>query len=329
MRVPTLSLVLLLLGPALSSPAAADSPAPDAISLETATDTERLAAFRTAFHGTTRGTGVDDWTALREQLPGVLAWREAARATHDATITAEGPGGPLALALAALDADLADYLQDRDAAFEASRARVETGLEKALVSSARAVALESPSMFNSVKSAFRGVSHHLKAAEAMLGSDDPRYQALLAQVDDVRATVARDQAILGAALAAGTLPPKDVYGGSDRQALEKQIREAWGQTWPDETILQIRFHNATWETNHKQVWDDDHWREVHMKYLYAKVIVDAGPELATMYVAVVNRDLTQGGDTSVGVRTRTGHWVVEPVLKENLGKSASGSARSR
>jgi hypothetical protein len=57
-----------------------------------------------------------------------------------------------------------------------------------------------------------------------------------------------------------------------------------------------------------------------MSYLYARVIVKTSDEIATVYVAIANKNHMKDNEVSYGVHTKKGMWVVEKVLIENLSK---------
>ncbi len=115
-----------------------------------------------------------------------------------------------------------------------------------------------------------------------------------------------------------TRAPKEIYGGPSKEAWRAGIRTTWTETWPEDDILAIRFHDTSWELRQEIVWENGAWHKVDMKYLYAKVIVDSGDGLATMYIAVVNVDQTRGGAVSYGVHTKKSGFKIEYMLKKNL-----------
>ncbi len=139
-----------------------------------------------------------------------------------------------------------------------------------------------------------------------------RYNELVADID-------RQKADMEAEIIAEVKLPADEYKGSDRNEVEKMIRDEWAQKYPNEKIELIRFHSPVWYVTREWRWDDGNkaWVWYDRAVLPVKVVVkNADGKTANIYMAFCNRD-NVNKTMNAGVETRDG-YVVETILMENV-----------
>ena len=112
--------------------------------------------------------------------------------------------------------------------------------------------------------------------------------------------------------------PAAAYNGGDRAGFEKRIRADWAKAWPQDEILEVRFHRANWKRNKKVVWNSGEkaWEAIDKGYLTCLVIVKTSDELVTLFPAFINRDFISDA-TTTGVQTKGGRYVIRKVLMSN------------
>jgi len=257
---------------------------------------------------------------LAEQFAPVQSWRQDTYAAYEPLLQVTGGEKSwLHREFAELDEALGMFQEATTTYVADSERAISQAIAQAHQEADRAVRESNPTVFrNGVANNLNVARDRLAMVEAIVGPEAPSYLELLTVVDDASAAIDGKLEGLIVQLVAEVRAPPEVYAGGEKEQLRRLVRAAWAESWPEEDILSIRFHNPDWETRRELVWDVDRWREVHMAYLYVKVIVDSGSELATIYVAVVNKDHTRGGELDIGVQTRTGHWRVDQMLKTNL-----------
>jgi hypothetical protein len=151
--------------------------------------------------------------------------------------------------------------------------------------------------------------------EALTGETSPLWQALeasQAKIDETGTTLKKQ-------ILAEARVPKESYSGVDMKLHRKGIIEEWKRVYPDDVVLEVRlFGNWERKTEWREVGKSQ--EKVDMSYLYARVIVKTSDEIATVYVAIANKNHMKDNEVSYGVHTKKGMWVVEKVLIENLSK---------
>lgn len=197
-------------------------------------------------------------------------------------------------------------------------------LQRARQSADRAAAATSEhyriNNYNVAQNTLRQASRIVGELEEMAGPGDPVVAAAKRDYEQTRRYVNTKCAAIRAKLIASVEPPADVYRGRDRKKLEKMIRTAWKETYPGDTILDVRFPSTQWKTTRTKRWNDTmhEWQYNNVSALAAVVIVkNPDGKTATIYRAFINRD-NRSGELSAGVNTKYGGYVVEEVLLSKL-----------
>jgi len=113
--------------------------------------------------------------------------------------------------------------------------------------------------------------------------------------------------------------PAEAYSGSDKGGLKAQIEAAWKKAYPGEDILGVVFHHDSWKRNNLWRWNGTltRWEHSDWSYLATSVVIKNSDDIATVYVAYVNKN-NLSGESNIGVQTRSGKHVVTKVLVENV-----------
>ena len=168
---------------------------------------------------------------------------------------------------------------------------------------------------------------YLQEAKAVLddlssekGAADPEVVALTEKYEAAHAEVAAICDSFNTAKLQNEKAPADVYKGSDRGTFDKQIRAEWAKKYPEDQILDVRFHMAEWQRNKEHVWQSasQSWRDVDMSVLAVSVIVKTCDEVATTYPAYINKNNLSGGAITIGVDTKGSEYVHKEILVATL-----------
>ena len=115
-------------------------------------------------------------------------------------------------------------------------------------------------------------------------------------------------------------PRSEEYQGDDKEELRKLIRKAWQEQWPDDTIVDIRFHEANWDRTTAKKFNDatKEWDYTDKSVLPVSVYVQQTDNVVTRYPAYVNRDHLNDDALNPGVETKWGGYVTHEVLLSKL-----------
>lgn len=165
----------------------------------------------------------------------------------------------------------------------------------------------------------------LAAYAAIRGAEDADVVALQKEVDAVQLRVDAIAATLAEKILAEARPPEDLYRGSDRAALEAQVRAAWAKAYPQDEVLGVRFPMAAWKRAQTSTWypTSRSWQHTDQSVLRVTFLVRTSPEIATSYPAYLNKDHLSQDSITAGVDTKGSAYVSETMLVKNLGPFAA------
>jgi hypothetical protein len=171
-----------------------------------------------------------------------------------------------------------------------------------------------------------GVQQHLDQARstlrvcrALLSGDDPRLKEMEERSTAAEQEIEKVRQALHEQIVAETRAPKDRYVGSDRDALRKQVLDAWKEAWPKDGVLGVRFHMKDWDRTAKWTYSraGESWSLSDRSVLAVTVIVKTGADRAILYPAYLNLDhLAKSIDA--GVQTKGSAYVIREMLLANL-----------
>ncbi len=155
----------------------------------------------------------------------------------------------------------------------------------------------------------------LATLEKQKGASDPEAQKLRHALEEAEKQVAAQGASLEAAQIAERQMPVDVYAGGDKADLKAKILAYWKQKYPADKVLGVRFFEESWtrETNWKEnatsIYKTDY------SWLPAKVVVETGGEVASLYPAFANKQQSGGKLTISDDRSGSSYGVGKMLMK--------------
>ena len=173
--------------------------------------------------------------------------------------------------------------------------------------------------FNIATGKLRSFTKDMEEIENMAGPNDPRLAELTEMYEATKKHVFTACADIHEELLAQTKAPENEYKGSDRGKLKEMIMSAWNKAYPNDHIIDVRFHTAEFKRTKTKRWNDavNEWQYNDVSALAVSVIVKMDDRVATIYPAYINKD-NQDGSISAGVHTKFGGYVVKEVLVKNL-----------
>ncbi len=184
----------------------------------------------------------------------------------------------------------------------------------------RAVSTQNPQFFTGgVRQNLEKAEAMLRVAESFLGPDDPKIARMRSQIEKTRAKLAGKEKALEEKIIAAERAPEEVYEGSDKEQLRKEILAEWKKAWPDDEVLAVRFHMKDFRRNVKWTWNDvdSAWEKSDKSVLAVTVIVKTSDKIATTYPAYINIDNLSNRKV-IGVQTKGGQYVHRKMLIANL-----------
>ena len=202
--------------------------------------------------------------------------------------------------------------------FDEAKTQIPSELDQAEKMGNQAAKDKKPAFFTG------GVRQHLDKAEAymkvcrgFLKAEDERLVALETSFSEAKVRIAAIEASLETEITAATRAPDEKYQGSDRAALESELRAAWKKAWPDDEILAVRFHMQDFNRSVEWNWVGDGWKKSDTSVLCVTVIVKTSSTEATQYPAYVNLD-NLSNSKKIGVDTKGSAYVQRKMLVANL-----------
>lgn len=275
--------------------------------------TELTADYRKGLQGS-----VEEVAGRASRFPKVLEWRgERFKKYRAFMIMNGGAKNPLYVKFAQSGEVLKKIQEEATAFVRVADTDVPKWIKEAEETAAAAAAEKKPAFFEGgVKQKMDcWAREKVAVSEALTGKESPHRKELEAAQGRIDAKVASLKDLILAEARA----PKENYAGADKEEHRKRILEEWKKAHPADAVLEVRFPN-NWERKTEWRVVGDALQKVDMSYLYGRVIVKTGDKIASLYVAVVNKNHMKGDEVSYGVRTKGGIWVVEEMLLENIGK---------
>lgn len=203
---------------------------------------------------------------------------------------------------------------------------IRAALAKADELAAKGKAEQRPAFFvGGVRQQLDGAREWLGAYAAIRGDDDGEVVGLRAEIAAATQRIDALAATLAEQILAEARPPEDVYRGSDRAALEQQLRAAWTKKHPGDEILAVRFHMAAWKRDLTSTWSGSSksWSHSDTSVLCVTIVVRTSPTLAMSHPAYLNRDNLSEGSITIGVDTKGDAYVSTAMLVANVLTNAS------
>lgn len=170
-----------------------------------------------------------------------------------------------------------------------------------------------------------GVAQHLEKANALLallvaakGEDAPEVIRMNEAYAVHKQKIDAAEKTMAAELLAGVKMPSDSYTGGDKKKLKKMIEKEWKSLYPSDDILAIRLTAANWSRTTNWKWNNSGWYKVDTSVLPARVVVKTDEQIATIYVAFINKNHLKGDALNVGAHTKKAGYVTQNMLLKNV-----------
>ncbi|MCP4400934.1 MAG: hypothetical protein GY801_26995, partial [bacterium] len=126
--------------------------------------------------------------------------------------------------------------------------------------------------------------------------DPTLYNTQKKKLDDAKSKLAHMQASLKDAIIASNQAPQDNYDGNDKAQLLELVRKTWGEVYPDDEILGIRFVMTEWDRTTAWRWAAvaEKWYKEDYSELHPYVVVKTSDTIATTYFAYMVKDHMKG-----------------------------------
>ena len=255
------------------------------------------------------------------KFPEATKWRAAAFQRYKPfMIHNGGPKNPLYVKFQQVGEILKKLQTDATQFVADSEKDVPALLKAAEEMAAKAAAEKKPAFFNGgVKQKLDQALEKTALCEALLGKDNAKGASLRKQCDEAKGRIDVQMESLKEQILVDARAPKEEYSGADKEEMRKRIQEGWKKAYPQDELLEVRFPRP-WDRKTEWRFVGDALQKSDMSYLYARAIVKTSDKIASVYVAVVNKDHMKGDFISLGVHTKKGAWVVDEVLLSNLAK---------
>ena len=196
---------------------------------------------------------------------------------------------------------------------------IENTMDEALAMAEKARDNKKPAFFKGgVKQKLDKASDLLSVYEAIKGPKDSGVLKLAKTFEGKRSSIDTIENSMAAELLASAKAPADIYKASDKGKLHSLVKDKWHKNYPDDEILDIRFHNSNWQRTTNWKWNSGGWYKVDTSVLAVKVIVKTNDEIATIYPAFINKDHLEGDSLNIGASTKTHGYVINKMLIKNL-----------
>lgn len=196
---------------------------------------------------------------------------------------------------------------------------IELHCEHAVSMAAHAVKVKNPNVFNPTS----GITQTFQEAEkelASLGPGHSDYTRLQQLIAESKAQVEAHHSTFQNASLSGTPMPPDAYKGADKAKLKQAVLAEWKKLYPQDKVLGVRFHMATWQRKQEKEWNGaiKQWQFYDNSVLAVSVLVQKNASVATIFPVFLNINHKKGPNVVVGAETKGDGYVHKDMLLKNV-----------
>ncbi len=153
----------------------------------------------------------------------------------------------------------------------------------------------------SKQSKFESIKNDIEMYCAILGDSNEKAKQFEAEIVKKLNNINKLRQEMGSG--ESMLTPPNIYKGSDKAELEKQIIRDWKSAHLEDEILGVRFHQPEWKRRTEKRYDDNFhkWYKIDVSTMEVNVVVKKDGQTAEIFMCILQKDHLNKDDLDIDV----------------------------